>query len=66
MQDYLIHFAKGLDPNSGSKLPNWPRYDLVKRATLQLNDGPVPINTTTDTFRADGVNKLIQLELQKV
>jgi len=66
MQDYLIHFANGLDPNYGSKLPNWPRYDLVKRLTLQLNDGPVPIDTTSDTFREDGVNKLIQLEYQKV
>jgi len=66
MQDYLIHFAHDLDPNSGSKLPNWPRYDLEKREMVELLDGPVPINTTTDTFRVPQMQKVIELESQKV
>jgi len=66
MQDYLIHFAQSFDPNFGSSLPKWPKYDTFKRQILTLWDGAMPINITTDTFRAAAINKLIQLELQKV
>jgi para-nitrobenzyl esterase len=41
VQRYWTNFAKTGDPN-GSNLPVWPKYDVVRRAYLELtNAGPI-------------------------
>ena len=59
LQDYVIHFVNGLNPNFGSKgLLQWPQYDLSSKQLVTFLDGN-NLTITEDTFREDAV-KLIQ------
>ncbi|TDL19967.1 carotenoid ester lipase precursor [Rickenella mellea] len=66
LQDYLIHFVTGLDPNHGSALPHWPQYSLNNTALLTLWDTAPKVNVTQDTFRAAGIDALTALVSQKI
>lgn len=55
--DYWLNFAYTLDPNpkSGAKFPYWPKYG--KNATMI--DLASNITLTTDTFRSEGIDFII-------
>ncbi len=46
-----------LDPNGDTGV-QWPPYNTTTRATLQFNDGDVPLNITVDDARLAGMNEL--------
>ena len=52
LQDYLIQFVNGLDPNHGSKLLSWPKYDVKEKKLLLVpeEDSEKP-SVCHDTFR---------------
>ena len=61
LQDYVIHFANGLDPNFGSEgLLQWPQYDLSSKQLVTFLDGN-NVTITEDTFRQDAVELVQQL-----
>lgn len=62
MTDYLVNFVNNLDPN-GPGLLSWPTYSTSSPQLLTFLDGPVPLNITEDTFRADGMSLLTELML---
>ena len=64
LQDYFIHFFNGRDPNYGSELLPWPRYELENIQLLTLLDGNPFLTITKDTFRKDALQLLGELSLQ--
>ena len=62
LQDYLIHFVNGLDPNFGSDLPNWPPYNTTAQLLLTIPDGNGQITLTPDTFREDAISLVSQVQ----
>jgi len=60
MTGYLVNFVNDLDPN-GPGLLSWPAYSTSSPQLLTFWDGPVPLNITQDTYRADGMNLLTTL-----
>ena len=62
LTDYLIHFAKHLEPN-GDGLITWPKYQTSGRSLLTLWDGPSPMNITSDTYRQNAMNVLTKVSL---
>ncbi|KAF9478210.1 carotenoid ester lipase precursor [Pholiota conissans] len=64
MGDYLIRFASTLNPNSNSILSfQWPQYTLSQRKILTFLDGLIPLAISTDTYRQEGMNFLMNLTL---
>ncbi len=63
MTDFFVRFVNDLNPNGDIKL-QWPPYDPTTRATLQFNDGAVPLNITVDNERLAGTNELASLSLR--
>jgi hypothetical protein len=66
MQDYLIHFVNGLDPNAGSTLPKWPQYTLDTKELLMFSDDiwSAHISLTTDNFRESAIDLVGQMSLE--
>ena len=64
LQDYLIHFVNGLDPNSGSKLMRWPQWTNASRSMMSTLDGPIPLELIRDDYREEGLDMLSSLQLQ--
>ncbi|KAI0681827.1 carotenoid ester lipase precursor [Earliella scabrosa] len=58
--NYLVRFVNDLDPNEGSDL-HWPLFNVIYRATLQLDDGDTPLEITADVQRMNGTDELFQL-----
>ena len=58
MTDYFIHFVNHLDPNGATTQVYWPPYNTTVRATLQFNDGDVPLNVTVDDQRLAGTEEM--------
>jgi len=56
LQDYLIHFVHGKDPNSGSSLAVWPKYDTNMKQLLTVNEGDAGPTISIDTFRTAALN----------
>jgi len=56
IQGAWIHFARSGDPNSPG-LPAWPKYDTVRRSTMELGVGSGVLNDPLPAQRAvwDGV-----------
>ena len=65
MTDYLVNFVNNLDPN-GATVINWPQYSLNSRELLTFQGGLIGprLNITTDDYRVDGLNVLIDLALR--
>ncbi len=63
MTDYFVRFVNDLDPNGESGV-QWPPYNTTVRATLQFNNGAVPLNITADKERLAGTNELASLALR--
>ncbi|TFK87023.1 carotenoid ester lipase precursor [Polyporus arcularius HHB13444] len=63
MTDFFVQFVNDLNPNGDIKV-QWPPYDTTTRATLQFNDGAVPLNITVDNERLAGTNELASLSLR--
>jgi len=69
LQDYLINFINNLDPNKGfkgdasEKLLNWPQFSTSSKQLLTILDGSVPLNITTDNFRKDAIDFLMNISL---
>ncbi|RDX42793.1 hypothetical protein OH76DRAFT_1260852 [Lentinus brumalis] len=63
MTDFFIRFVNDLNPNGDAGL-QWPSYNTTARATLQFNDGAVPLNITMDNERLAGTNELASLSLR--
>ena len=63
MTDYLVNFVNHLDPN-GATVINWPQYSLKSRELLTFQDGKIPLTITTDDYRVEGFNVLIDLALR--
>ena len=61
MTDYFIHFVVNQDPNRSGTQVHWPRFDPLKRSTLQFNGGVTPLNVTTDTERLGGTRAITEL-----
>ena len=60
MANYLVRFVNHLDPNGGLDLV-WPKYTNTTPTLLTFQD-KLPLQTlTTDTFRVDGINAIINL-----
>ena len=65
MTDYLVHFANHGDPNDpAGNLLQWPQYDMESRNQLVFLDGDIPLNVSTDDYRASGFDKLTELSLE--
>jgi len=64
MQDYLIHFINNLNPNTGSKLLNWPQYSTTAPSLMTFLDGLIPLIISQDTYRSSAIALLEQLSLQ--
>jgi hypothetical protein len=62
MQDYLIHFVTGLDPNFGSTLLNWPKYDIRKRELLVVTNTTVEVGT--DDYRMEAMAAMVDISLR--
>jgi len=63
MTDYLVRFASNLDPNGNTGI-EWPRYSAAaSRQLLTFLDGSTPLALENDTFRAQGIEAVIQLSL---
>ncbi|RPD58743.1 alpha beta-hydrolase [Lentinus tigrinus ALCF2SS1-7] len=60
MTDYFIRFVNDLDPNGATGI-HWPAYNATARATLQFNDGDVPLNITVDDQRLAGTDEMSSL-----
>lgn len=63
MTDFFVRFVSKLNPNGDSGM-QWPTYNTTARATLQFNDGDVPLNVTSDSERLAGTDELISLSLR--
>ena len=65
MTDYLVNFVNNLDPN-GATVINWPQYSLDSRELLTFRSGLIGprLTITTDDYRVDGLNVLIDLALR--
>ncbi|KAI0699612.1 carotenoid ester lipase precursor [Cerioporus squamosus] len=63
MTDFFVRFVNDLDPNGDSGV-QWPPYNTTARATLQFNDGAVPLNITVDDERIAGTDELASLSLR--
>ncbi|KDR82547.1 hypothetical protein GALMADRAFT_57728 [Galerina marginata CBS 339.88] len=63
MGDHLIRFANKLNPNPSNGY-QWPKYSLSTRKIATYLDGPLPLATADDTYRADAMSFLSQLTLQ--
>ena len=60
MANYLVRFVNNLDPNGGLDL-TWPKYTNAAPTLLTFQD-ILPLQTlTTDTYRADGFNAIVNL-----
>lgn len=64
LQDYIIQFIAGLDPNFNSTLPSWPQYDPVQKSLLTMVDATPNITITSDTFREEAMALLSNLSLR--
>ena len=63
MTDYLVRFAANLDPNGNTGI-HWPKYDAEKAPSLlTFVDGPVPLETTSDTYRKEAMDAAMALSL---
>ena len=63
MTDFFVRFVSKLNPNGDSGV-QWPTYNTTARATLQFNDGDVPLNITSDSERLAGTDELVSLSLR--
>ncbi|RPD58750.1 carotenoid ester lipase precursor [Lentinus tigrinus ALCF2SS1-7] len=63
MTDFFVRFVHDLDPNGNCGV-QWPPYNTSARATLQFNDGDVPLNITVDDQRLNGTDELTSLSLR--
>ena len=63
MTDYFVRFVSTLDPN-GAGAVRWPRFNTSVRATLQFNDGKVPVNVTRDSARLAGTDAVTNLRMK--
>ncbi|KIP02703.1 hypothetical protein PHLGIDRAFT_78736 [Phlebiopsis gigantea 11061_1 CR5-6] len=63
MIDYLVNFVNHFDPN-GQNLTAWPKYTTATPTLLTLDDGPIPLTLTNDTFRQEAMAYLVELGLQ--
>ncbi|KAF8576632.1 alpha/beta-hydrolase [Ramaria rubella] len=64
LQDYLIHFVNGLDPNFGSTLAPWPEYNTNKRQLMTFTDDNSSPFLTSYMFRVEEialVNKVSEM-----
>ena len=57
MTDYFIRFVRSLDPNGATGI-HWPPYNTTARATLQFNDGDVPLSLSADDQRLAGTDEM--------
>ena len=63
MTAFFFRFVNDLNPNADSGV-QWPTYNTTARATLQFNDGDVPLNITSDRERLAGTDELNSLGLR--
>jgi acetylcholinesterase len=63
MTDVIIRFATTLDPN-GALDVEWPAYTPDAPQMFRFIDGEVPYEVINDTFRAEGIRKLMELEVE--
>ncbi|KAJ6554984.1 carotenoid ester lipase precursor [Mycena vulgaris] len=63
LTDYLVNFATNLNPN-GNTVPNWPAYTTATPNMMTFLDGLIPTTITQDTYRAAGMQFLINTTLQ--
>lgn len=65
MGDYFIRFVRHLNPNANAASGvQWPPYKPSTRATLQFNEGSVPVNVTVDDQRLAGTQEITSLTLR--
>ncbi|PSR79565.1 hypothetical protein PHLCEN_2v6976 [Hermanssonia centrifuga] len=62
LTDYLVNFVNNLNPN-GPTVPYWPKYTTASVQLLTFLDGLVPVAITTDTYRQEAMEFIIQLAL---
>jgi acetylcholinesterase len=63
MTDYLIRFGATLDPNDGNTDPSqiaWPAYTPDAPTLLTFLDGLAPLALSSDTYREEAIQTLIQ------
>lgn len=59
LMSYFIRFVNTLNPNGNSSLPEWPQYTADESLLLTFKDGEEPFNYTSDTFRQEAINWLM-------
>ena len=62
MTDFFVRFVNTLDPN-GPGLLVWPQYSVESLEIMVFQDGAVPLVLDNDTYRAEGMAFLTELEL---
>ncbi|KZV67945.1 carotenoid ester lipase precursor [Peniophora sp. CONT] len=62
LTDALVNFATNLDPN-GPTLIDWPAYTIDAPTMLAVSNGNVTQELVNDTFRAEGMQVLMQVAL---
>lgn len=60
-RNYFITFANNLDPNPGSGLPPWPKYDDKTRKTINI--GLREISESVDVFPQEGREDAIRFAM---
>ncbi|KAG0704092.1 Alpha/Beta hydrolase protein [Suillus ampliporus] len=62
MTSRLVYFVANLDPNGGVDL-EWPKWNSSSPYLLTFLDGLVPQVLTSDTYRAEAISYLIEMNL---
>ncbi|OJA18272.1 hypothetical protein AZE42_04996 [Rhizopogon vesiculosus] len=62
MTEYLVQFVTNLDPNGAGNL-EWPQWTTSAPNLLTFLDGLIPQQLTQDTYRADAIAYMIDVNL---
>ncbi|OAX36717.1 alpha/beta-hydrolase [Rhizopogon vinicolor AM-OR11-026] len=65
MASYLVRFVTNLDPNGSGTLA-WPTWTTSSPNLLTFLDGQTPQQITQDTYRADAITYMINMNLEYV
>ena len=64
LADLFIHFANTLDPNGAPGIAqSWPKYNNSNPVLLEFS-GNTTLGLINDTYRAEAIDYLIQLNLE--